>query len=407
MRAALLAAATFVLACGGDDDAALRVDGVRYAEEELLGLDSAARERLALLTGFALAVSDEQLEELGAPRVERERNALLLQRALLERAADAAGLGDEQLAAAYLEQPEERLLVRHLVVLSERWRPPEHRDSARRVAAEALERLRSGADFATIAGRYSDEPGAAARGGLLDPGTRETWVPEFWAAAEALDVGETSGVVETRYGFHVMRLEGRDTIPFGEIRDEVLPRLVAPLVPTGASPTLSDPPGLHVDSAAVRAMAADAFESGPGDAVLARWDGGQLTREASARMLSALPATEFRSATSSSDSLIGRVRQQARRRAVLDEASARGLGLEASEARGVAGAWLQQVEALARSLGMSRGMSDQQVKEVALAALGSTSQSVALARAEVYSLEGLIRRLYAIEVPAAASRSES
>jgi parvulin-like peptidyl-prolyl isomerase len=71
-------------------------------------------------------------------------------------------------------------VVRHLVVLSERWRPAAHRDSARAVATEALERARAGEAFEALAAEYSDEPGAAERGGLLEPGREGSWVPEFW-----------------------------------------------------------------------------------------------------------------------------------------------------------------------------------------------------------------------------------
>ena len=53
-----------------------------------------------------------------------------------------------------------------------------------------MELLGSGADFAETAAQLSEEPGAEGRQGLLVPGRDGLWVPEFWAAALALEPGD-------------------------------------------------------------------------------------------------------------------------------------------------------------------------------------------------------------------------
>ncbi|MDX1524702.1 MAG: peptidylprolyl isomerase [Pseudidiomarina maritima] len=98
--------------------------------------------------------------------------------------------------------------------------------AARNKAQEVVDKLSEGADFAALAAEYSDDTFSAENGGDLDfiqPGTMD---PDFEEAAFALaEVGDVSGVVETSFGFHVIKLtdkqEGSVT-PFAEVRDEII-----------------------------------------------------------------------------------------------------------------------------------------------------------------------------------------
>jgi parvulin-like peptidyl-prolyl isomerase len=112
-------------------------------------------------------------------------------------------------AEALAKQPKE-IGARHVLIMhAESQRKPENitrtRAEARKRAEECLLKLRGGADFSAMVKEYSDEPGAAERGGDLGVFERNAMVKGFADAAFSLKVGEVSEIVETPYGFHIIK----------------------------------------------------------------------------------------------------------------------------------------------------------------------------------------------------------
>lgn len=81
------------------------------------------------------------------------------------------------------------------------------REQALQEARQVYEELRAGADFEVLARRFSDDEGSKEAGGDLGWFRPGRMVPEFESAAFALRPGQTSGIVRTDFGYHIIRLE--------------------------------------------------------------------------------------------------------------------------------------------------------------------------------------------------------
>ena len=92
-------------------------------------------------------------------------------------------------------------------------------------AEKILAQLKNGADFATLAKKYSQDTGTKDKGGDLGWFSRGQMVKEFEDAAFALKkIGDISGIVKTPYGYHIIKLTGRKpahTPTLDEVKDKV------------------------------------------------------------------------------------------------------------------------------------------------------------------------------------------
>ncbi len=80
-------------------------------------------------------------------------------------------------------------------------------DSAFRTAQKALDEIRSGTDFAVAARRYSDDPGTRSQGGDMGWIRQSDVVPAFADVAWGAPPGQVMGPVETRFGFHIIKVQ--------------------------------------------------------------------------------------------------------------------------------------------------------------------------------------------------------
>jgi len=100
----------------------------------------------------------------------------------------------------------EQISASHILLMyagSERSSASRSKDDARARIADIEKQLQGGADFAALAREHSD-CGSAMGGGDLGGFGRGQMVKSFEEAAFALNVGDTSGIVESPFGFHII-----------------------------------------------------------------------------------------------------------------------------------------------------------------------------------------------------------
>ena len=104
-----------------------------------------------------------------------------------------------------LPQVPEMFKLSHILIYSQV--SEERKKEARDKAQQILDMLRNGADFAELAKKYSDDTLNAPNGGDLGYFKREEFDRDFSTAAFALKNEEISGIVETQFGFHIIKVD--------------------------------------------------------------------------------------------------------------------------------------------------------------------------------------------------------
>ena len=94
----------------------------------------------------------------------------------------------------------------------------------RKRAEEILAQIKGGADFAALAQKVSEDEGSKAQGGDLGLFGRGRMVPEFENAAFALEAGQVSDLVQSQFGFHIIKVEEKQAATTQTL-DEVRPQI--------------------------------------------------------------------------------------------------------------------------------------------------------------------------------------
>jgi parvulin-like peptidyl-prolyl isomerase len=158
------------------------------------------------------------------PEVRNDLRANLLSNAVFKKVTAAAKVTDAQIKDYYDSHREvyttpQTRVVRHILVAA--------KDKA--LADRLYGELKGGADFATLAKKYSIDPGSKSQGGELTI-TRGQTVPEFDKTAFALATGALSKPIKTQFGWHIIQAEKpakpRQSTPFAQVKQSIRQQLL-------------------------------------------------------------------------------------------------------------------------------------------------------------------------------------
>lgn len=138
-------------------------------------------------------------------------------------------VSEEEKRTYYDANPEEMrgspdFRVAHILIQVRKDATAEVKEAARKKASSLRSMIEVGQDFADLARRNSGDPGSKDNGGELPFMSKGQTVPPFEAAAMALEIGEMSDVVETQFGFHILKLlelRGGELIPYEEVQGRI------------------------------------------------------------------------------------------------------------------------------------------------------------------------------------------
>jgi peptidyl-prolyl cis-trans isomerase SurA len=156
------------------------------------------------------------------------RDQILISRVVNFEVRKRVTVSDEEIEKYYSQHLKdywtpEKLKLRHILFLMDDTLLEEDKRFKRQKARLALKKIRSGGDFIAVAKEFSEDI-SASTGGDLGEIERGKMVPEFEKAAFRLKEGEVSGLVETPYGLHIIKVDKifpGQTLPLDKVRGQI------------------------------------------------------------------------------------------------------------------------------------------------------------------------------------------
>lgn len=318
-------------------------------------------------TLFAQAVATNELRTDSAtvaavlwPQVAEAKGAIWYDTLAARRGKAPAGAADSVFLADTVR------VLQHILFGVQATASPADRAAARKKAQLALAQLQTGANFALLASQLSDDQGSKVDGGWLPPAKKGAYVTAFDSAAWRLAPGQMTGLVETPFGYHIIRRPTMD-----ESRDRVLAFLAQ-----DAARRLDS---IYMDSLAVQynlvvsenapALMRTGLEDKSGmrksKKSIAKYKGGNLTVAEYLRWLSALPPQFGAQVKDASDEQLNQfARALATNQLLLHQADSAGITLPPDQWRAMEASYKGIVDTIKVAVGLGPEVTDSNVAVV-------------------------------------------
>lgn len=131
-------------------------------------------------------------------------------------------LVDEALNRRIANMEYESVKLQHILIAFEPIGGNKRTDAeAKQRAEEVRSMLEKGEDFAKLAKEYSDDPGSKDKGGYYETAI-DAFEPNFAQAARTLPINKISGLVKTRYGYHIIKVLERKKLKVSQATPDII-----------------------------------------------------------------------------------------------------------------------------------------------------------------------------------------
>lgn len=215
----------------------------KYYEKE--GMDFTTSDGQAQLKNLQSAVLEKMIMDKIVSDLAREKNIAIKDKdveAELKQAETTFGGSDEiakmvqEMYGWSMDDFKQKVIVPYLEqkkLLESVFNADQENEQAKKKALEVLAKVKvEGANFEDLAHEYSEDPFSRDQGGDLGTFGRGAMVPAFEDAAFALNKGETSNLVQTEYGYHIIKVEDKGKLDTGEEQVHARHILIRTIDPT-------------------------------------------------------------------------------------------------------------------------------------------------------------------------------
>lgn len=208
-----------------------RTRKVTVADTEIEAKIGELRQRFPTEDEFKKALASRNLT---VEKIREElRKQLVIEKMIETEVTPQVSVNDQDVKNFYDQNPAqfqqpEQYRASHILVMVPQGATPAQKQEARGKIDGVLKQVKAGGDFAELA-RANSQDGSASQGGDLNFFSRGQMVEPFQKAVESLQVGQVSEVVETQFGFHIIKLTEKKpgrTVPLAEVNKKIAEYLV-------------------------------------------------------------------------------------------------------------------------------------------------------------------------------------
>ena len=214
--------------------------GIKIDEQKVNDQMAGIRKRFPNEEEFKKALASMGLtEEEVRTQIQR---GLSIRGLIDQKVANSIVVTDEETKAYYDNNPQffkqpEQVKASHILIKVEPTADDATKAAARKKIEDIRKKLTDGGDFAELAKEYSEGP-SAPKGGDLGYFRRGQMVKAFDDTAFSMKINKVSGLVETRFGYHLIKVYDKkpeQTLAYAEVKDKIAQRLKQEKIEKGAS----------------------------------------------------------------------------------------------------------------------------------------------------------------------------